>query len=79
MAFSLYDATVANYLQILGAVGGFLEKSFTHFQEKGIDLAEVVQSRLAHDMQPLRFQIVSVAHHSRGAMLFGESVHLILP
>jgi len=27
MAFSLYDATVANYLQILGAVGGFLEKS----------------------------------------------------
>ena len=68
MAFSLYDATVANYLQILGAVGGFLEKSLTHFQEKGIDPAEVVQSRLAHDMQPLRFQIVSVAHHSRGAM-----------
>jgi hypothetical protein len=27
MVFSLYDATVANYLQILGAVGGFLEKS----------------------------------------------------
>ena len=37
MTFSLYDATVANYLQILGAVGGFLEKSLTHFQEKGID------------------------------------------
>jgi len=34
MAFSLYDATVANYLQILGAVGGFLEKSLTHFREK---------------------------------------------
>ena len=68
MAFSLYDATVANYLQILGAVGGFLEKSLTHFQEKGIDPAEIVESRLAHDMQPLRFQIVSVAHHSRGAM-----------
>jgi hypothetical protein len=64
----LYDATVANYLQILGAVGGFLEKSLTHFQEKGIDPAEIVQSRLAHDMLPLRFQIVSVAHHSRGAM-----------
>jgi len=68
MAFSLYDATVANYLQILGAVGGCLEKSLRHFQEKGIDPAEIVQSRLAHDMQPLRFQIVSVAHHSRGAM-----------
>src|SRR5258707_3423053 len=68
MAFSLYDATVANYLQILGAVGGFLDKSLTHFREKGIDPAEIVETRLAPDMLPLRFQIVSVAHHSRGAM-----------
>ncbi len=68
MAFSLYDATVANYLQILGAVSGFLDKSLTYFQEKGIDPAEVVQARLAPDMLPLRFQLISVAHHSRGAM-----------
>jgi len=34
MVFSLYDATVANYLQLLGAVG-FLEKSLTHFPRKG--------------------------------------------
>jgi uncharacterized protein len=68
MAFSLYDATVANYLQILGAVGGFLEKSLTHFRENGIDPAKVVETRLAPDMLPLRFQITSVAHHSRGAM-----------
>ena len=79
MAFSLYDATVANYLQILGAVGGFLEKSLTHFQEKGIDPAEIVQSRLTHDMQPLRFQIVSVAHHSRGAMEAAKSGVFIPP
>lgn len=68
MTFSLYDATVANYLQILSAVGGFLEKSRTHFDEKRIDLAEIVESRLTPDMLPLRFQIVSVAHHSHGAM-----------
>src|ERR1035437_5582766 len=68
MDFSLYDATVANYLQILGAVGGFLEKSIIHFREKGIDPAEIVETRLAPDMLPFRFQIVSVAHHSRGAM-----------
>ena len=68
MAFSLYDATVANYLQTLGAVSGFLEKSLTHFREKGIDPAELVELRLTSDMAPLRFQIVSVAHHSRGAM-----------
>lgn len=68
MTFSLFDATVPNYLQILGAVGGFLEKSRTHFHEKGIDLAEIVETRLTADMLPLRFQIVSVSHHSRGAM-----------
>lgn len=68
MAFSLYDATVANYLQILGAVGGFLEKSLTHFREKGLDPGEIVEARLTPDMLPLRFQIVSVAHHSRGAI-----------
>jgi len=68
MVFSLYDATVANYLQILGAVGGFLEKSLIHFREKGIDTAEIVETRLASDMLPLRFHIVSVAHHSRCAI-----------
>jgi len=73
MAFSLYDATVANYLQILGAVGGFMEKSLSHFREKGIDPAGIVESRLASDMLPLRFQIVSVAHHSRGAIEAAKS------
>jgi uncharacterized protein len=73
MAFLLYDATVANYLQILGAVGGFLDKSLGHFRETGIDPAKVVESRLAADMLPLRFQIVSLAHHSRGAMEAAKS------
>jgi uncharacterized protein len=68
MAFSLYDATVANYLQILGATSTFLEKSLAHFRDKGIDPTEIVETRLFPDMMPLRFQIVSVAHHSRGAM-----------
>ena len=35
MAFSLYDATVANHLQILGAVGSLLDKSLAHFQREG--------------------------------------------
>lgn len=73
MAFSLYDATVAPFLQILGATSGVLEKSLNHFKEKGIDPAEAVETRLASDMLPLRFQIVSVAHHSRGAMEAAKS------
>jgi hypothetical protein len=68
MTFSLYDATVANYLQILGAVSHFLEKSRVHFEKNGIDLADIVGTRLAADMLPLRFQIHSVVQHSRGAI-----------
>ncbi len=79
MAFSLYDATVANYLQILGAVGGLLEKSLTHFHDQGIDPAEVVETRLAPDMLPFRFQIVSVAHHSRGAMAAAKNGVFVPP
>jgi hypothetical protein len=79
MAFSLYDATVANYLQILGAVGGLLEKSLTHFHDNGIDPADVVETRLAPDMMPFRFQIVSVAHHSRGAMAAAKNGVFVPP
>ena len=67
MAFSLYDATVANYLQILGGVDGLMTKSLAYFRETGIDPADVVEARLAADMLPVRFQVVSLAHHSRGA------------
>jgi hypothetical protein len=68
MALSLYDLSVANYLQTLGGVEGFLGKGLAHFKEKNIDANEIVETRLAPDMLPLRFQIWSVAHHSLGAL-----------
>ena len=68
MAFSLYDASVANYLQTLGAIAGILDRSLTHFREKGIDPETIVEARLSPDMLPFRFQIISVAQHSRGAI-----------
>jgi hypothetical protein len=68
MALSLYDTSVANYLQTLGAVGGFLDKGRAHFRDKGIDPETIVEARLAPDMLPFRFQIISVAQHSNGAI-----------
>ena len=68
MGLSLYDASVANFLQILGATSGFLERGLAHCQESKVDPQEIVETRLAPDMLPFRFQIVSVAHHSRGAI-----------
>lgn len=68
MAFSLYDASVANFLQTLGAVNHFLDKGLKHFQEQGVDPETIVETRLAPDMWPLRNQVTSVAGHSLGAM-----------
>jgi hypothetical protein len=68
MPASLYDLSVASYLQTVDAVGGFLAKGLDHCKGCGADPAKMVEARLAEDMLPLRFQIVSVAHHSLGAI-----------
>jgi hypothetical protein len=68
VAIALYDLSVANYLQTLGAVVGFLEKGLAHFTTNHVDLDEIVETRLAPDMLPFRFQLQSVAHHSLGAI-----------
>ena len=68
MALQLYDVSVANFLQTLGAVEGFLQKGLDHFTEAKLDPNEVVGVRLYDDMLPFAFQIVSVAHHSLHAI-----------
>lgn len=68
MAIQLYDVSVTSFLQVLGAVAGFLDKGASHCEQKGIDLKEVVETRLYPDMLPFRFQVISVAHHSKGAL-----------
>jgi uncharacterized protein len=68
MAISLYDVSVVSFQQVLAGVAGFLEKGRVHCVANGIDLDGIVASSLAPDMFPLRFQVVSVAHHSLGAL-----------
>jgi hypothetical protein len=60
MAVSLYDLSVANYLQTLGGVEGFLGKSLSHFSDSKVNAGDVADSRLAPDMLPFRFQIHAV-------------------
>lgn len=75
MSLSLYDVSVASYLQVLHATAGVLEKGKAHCEEAGTDMEDVVESRLIEDMNPFRFQVISVAHHSMGtlkAMASGE-------
>jgi uncharacterized protein len=68
MAISLYDVSVVSFQQVLAGVAGFLEKGRAHCAANGIDLDGIVASSLAPDMFPFRFQVVSVAHHSLGAL-----------
>ena len=63
MPLSFYDVSVASYLQILGSASAFLGKAREHFAKNGVDLKEIVDTKLIADMLPFRFQVVSVAHH----------------
>jgi hypothetical protein len=68
MGTSLYDLSVASYLQILGGVAGYLDRGLSYFEENSLDPDEICDARLHPDMLPFRFQILSVAHHSLGAV-----------
>ena len=68
MTITLYDATVPSYLQTLAAAQGVLARGLAHCEATGLDPESLVETRLAPDMHPLRFQAVSVMHHSLNAL-----------
>ncbi|QFU75601.1 DUF1993 domain-containing protein [Halioglobus maricola] len=68
MALSLYDITVPNYLQILGAVKNVLAKGAEHATANGGNPDDLLNLRMTDDMHPMTFQIISVWHHSLGAI-----------
>ena len=68
MAISLYDASVACFVQSLSGVSGVLEKARAHCEATGVNPDDLVGYRLVDDMLPFSFQVVSVAHHSIGAI-----------
>ncbi len=68
MAISIYDLSVGSYLQTLGGIAGVLQKGADYAAENELDLEGVVETRLHPDMLPFRFQVISVFHHSLGAI-----------
>jgi len=68
MAISLYDATVPNFLQVLGGMRGVLDKGLEFARATGRDPDSLAHERLAEDMFPLALQVRLVAHHSAGAL-----------
>jgi hypothetical protein len=68
MAFSLYAATIPSYCQILGAVAGLIDKAEAFCTEKALTPQDILEARLAADMQPFAYQVKSTAVHSLGAI-----------
>ena len=68
MALSLYDLTVPNYLQVLRGVDNVLQKGAVYAAEQGQDPDAFTSLRLHEDMLPFNFQVISVWHHSLGAI-----------
>ena len=67
MNFSLYDATLPSYLQVVGAVAGLLRKAEAFSTEKDLGDA-LIQARLADDMLPFAYQVKETAVHSLAAL-----------
>ena len=68
MTLSLYDTAVGSYLQVLGGVSNVLAKGEEYASDAGLDLQDIVRYRLRDDMAPFSFQVISVCHHSLGAV-----------
>ncbi len=68
MTVSLYDLSVGSYIQIVEAASGVLKSGAEHFANEGVDLSEIVSSKLAPDMLDFHFQVVCITHHSIGAI-----------
>ena len=68
MAFSLHDATIPTFCQMLEAVAGLLDKGAAHCAEKGIAPETLIQAQLAPDMFTFAYQVKSTAVHSWGAI-----------
>jgi len=54
---TFYDATVPAFLQILGSLGGLLDKADAHCKNKNINPEILLGARLYPDMLPLTRQI----------------------
>jgi len=65
---SLYDISVATYLQTLAGLSTVLDKGLAFCKENKIDPDTLVGMRLYDDMHPFRFQVHQSVRHSQGAL-----------
>jgi hypothetical protein len=68
VSLSFYEVSVESYLRTLRAVQTILHRAQHHASESELNLEDIVRYRLRDDMLPFSFQVISVWHHSMGAV-----------
>ena len=68
MQQSFYEESVSCYQQVLKSTAGILKKGADYAEQSGRLLSEIVDFRLHETMLPFSFQVISVCHHSLGAV-----------
>ena len=68
MTFTLYNATIPNFLQTIGATIGLIDKAQAFCADTNLDPVALVDAKLADDMLPFGYQVKSVCAHSIGAI-----------
>ena len=67
MTFSMYDASVPVFKQILTSLSAILDKAEAHATEKKIEPSALLQARLYPDMFPLARQVQVACDFAKGA------------
>lgn len=68
MQLTFYDVNIPCYQQMLDSTASILEKGQQHAAANDMTLEEISNYRLHESMLPFSFQIISVWHHSLGAI-----------
>ena len=68
MSISMYSMTVPYYASMLGNLSHVLAKAEAWAAERKIDPAVLLNDRLAPDMLSLRWQVMLVTDHAKGAI-----------
>lgn len=68
MQLTFYDVSIPCYQQMLDSTASILEKGQQHAAANDMTLEEISNYRLHASMLPFSFQIISVWHHSLGAI-----------
>ena len=67
MAFTIYDASVPVFRQVLGNLSNLLVKAEAHAAEKGIAVSSLLDAQLAPDMFAFTRQLQIATDHAKGA------------